>query len=74
MRTVCMSDCAYMEIQFIVPAPDDADLKRVVWVMIQFVQWPPALQPSTPIRVSSTSPCAMRWSTPVMMSSYPFLK
>jgi hypothetical protein len=58
-----------MLIQFDVPAPELMALKRSVLTRIQFDQWPPALQPSAPMRSPSTMPCAMRWSTPVMMSS-----
>ena len=55
-----MSLCAYMEIQFIVPAPVEIALKRSVCVRIQLDQWPPALQPSAPILSASTIPFAIR--------------
>ena len=63
-----------MLIQFMVPAPELIALKRSVWVRIQLDQWPPALHPSAPMRSPSTMPSAIRWSTPVMMSSYPRVK
>ena len=40
-----MSLCAYIEIQFATPAPDDAALKRSVIVISLLTSVPPALHP-----------------------------
>src|SRR5689334_18638833 len=59
-RMRCVSLSPHIEIQLNTPAPVEIALKRSVCVRIQFDQWPPALQPSTPISVLSTIPCAIR--------------
>ena len=57
-----------VQIQFAAPAPDDAALKRPVWVMTLFVMWPPPLHPILAIRSPSTKDEAIRWSAPARTS------
>ena len=69
-----MSLCAYIEIQFAAPAPDEAALKRSVNVMILLVMWPPPLQPIFTIRSGSAMPQRITSSTPAMTSRCAFWK
>src|SRR5215216_6582278 len=58
-RNEMLSVCPYSEIQFEIPAPDEATLKRSVIVTSLSTSVPPALHPISTRRSGSTRPRAI---------------